>query len=164
MIYTIQQGSQGIDVQKIQTYLNVIRDKHPLIPLLAVDGIYGSSTTTAVTTFQGIYALKPDGIVGDDTWDKLVTEFKLMNTSLTNETSASPLQPGSTGLAVQKFQSYLNKILDRCIVLNEDGVYGSNTNSAVMLYQSKNNLQVDGLIGITTWNSIVAQPEVEFII
>ncbi len=161
MTYTIQQGSQGIDVKKIQSYINIIRTQYPMIPLLQVDGIFGSNTKRAVTVFQGLFSLKMDGIIGSDTWDSLITEFKAMNVPLSNESSSTPLQQGSTGLAVQKFQMYLNDVLRPIIPLKEDGIYGANTYNEVMLFQANENLSVDGLLGNKTWNRIIDQPQVK---
>lgn len=69
--YNLQQGSSGEKVRQMQQQLNVISDAYPLIPKIAVDGIFGPATEEAVKTFQRIFKLTPDGIVGFNTWYKI---------------------------------------------------------------------------------------------
>ena len=69
--YVLEKGSVGEPVLQIQEQLNAISNNYPLIPKLAVDGIYGSETEKAVLIFQGIFGLTQDGIVGRRTWYKI---------------------------------------------------------------------------------------------
>ncbi len=69
--YALRIGSSGAAVRKIQEQLNAIADSYPLIPKLAVDGIFGERTQNAVRVFQGVFGLTPDGIVGSRTWYKI---------------------------------------------------------------------------------------------
>ena len=64
-------GSRGNSVRTIQQQLNVISNAYPLIPKTAEDGIFGKDTEEAVKTFQEIFDLTPDGIVGFNTWYKI---------------------------------------------------------------------------------------------
>lgn len=61
-------GATGDNVRIIQTQLNAISDAYPLIPKLAVDGIYGPRTSEAVSTFQQIFNLPQTGVVDIATW------------------------------------------------------------------------------------------------
>jgi len=67
----LQMGSIGQDVRTIQEQLNAVSNNFPAIPKLRVDGIFGEETRRAVETFQGIFKLAADGIVGFSTWYKL---------------------------------------------------------------------------------------------
>lgn len=67
----LRQGSSGEKVRQMQQQLNVISDAYPLIPKLAVDGVFGPATEEAVRTFQNIFGLTADGIVGFKTWYKI---------------------------------------------------------------------------------------------
>ena len=69
--YVLANGSSGDAVLQIQEQLNAIANNYPLIPKLTVDGIYGPATEQAVRTFQGIFGLIQDGIVGRRTWYKI---------------------------------------------------------------------------------------------
>ena len=53
--YDLTVGSSGDAVQTIQEQLNRIAQNYPLIPKLAVDGVYGDKTKEAVTVFQGVF-------------------------------------------------------------------------------------------------------------
>lgn len=69
--YPLEVGSSGNKVRQMQAQLNVISDAYPLIPKLVEDGIFGPSTENAVKTFQRIFNLTQDGIVGFRTWYKI---------------------------------------------------------------------------------------------
>ncbi len=64
-------GSSGEKVLQMQRQLNVIAGAYPLIPKIAEDGIFGPRTEEAVKTFQKIFNLTQDGIVGFRTWYKI---------------------------------------------------------------------------------------------
>jgi peptidoglycan hydrolase-like protein with peptidoglycan-binding domain len=67
---TLQEGSQGPVVEKLQTALNEGRgDFAPSSnPVLAIDGIYGPDTAAAVKGAQESGGIEADGIVGLQTW------------------------------------------------------------------------------------------------
>jgi len=67
----LQMGTVGEYVRVIQEQLNAVSDHYPAIPKLRVDGIFGEQTRIAVETFQDIFRLSSDGIVGFNTWYKL---------------------------------------------------------------------------------------------
>lgn len=69
--YNLEVGSSGDKVRQMQQQLNVISDSYPLIPKIAVDGIFGPRTEEAVKTFQKVFKLTQDGIVGFKTWYKI---------------------------------------------------------------------------------------------
>ena len=64
---------------------------------------------------------------------------------------ATKLWRGNTGSSVRDLQQKLNR---NGYSLDEDGVFGSNTYNAVLDYQRKNNLAVDGVVGDETWGSL----------
>lgn len=64
---------------------------------------------------------------------------------------ATKLWRGNTGSSVLDLQQKLNR---NGYSLDEDGVFGSNTYNAVLDYQRKNNLAVDGVVGDETWGSL----------
>ena len=66
-------------------------------------------------------------------------------------TTRSQISKGATGSSVKELQEALNK---NGYKLDVDGVFGSKTQAAVKDYQSKNNLQVDGIVGKNTWGAL----------
>ena len=64
-------GSTGDAVRTIQTQLNAIANNYPAIGKQAVDGVFGQATDSAVRTFQQVFNLTVDGIVGLATWYKI---------------------------------------------------------------------------------------------
>ena len=104
MAYTLQLGSNGIDVKKMQYYINQILAAPNLTPM-EEDGIYGQKTEFAVAVFQYVYHLNVDGIIGQATWDKIIQEFKnLPSPAMERNKSTRTLRVGNIGLGVQKFQ------------------------------------------------------------
>jgi peptidoglycan hydrolase-like protein with peptidoglycan-binding domain len=67
---TLSEGSSGAVVEKLQTVLNEGRgDFAPSSnPVLAVDGIFGPHTATAVSGAQQSGRIQVDGVVGLQTW------------------------------------------------------------------------------------------------
>lgn len=60
-----QQGDSGPKVRAVQSQLNESGAG------IAVDGVFGPATATAVRNFQSSKGLSADGIVGDNTWNKM---------------------------------------------------------------------------------------------
>ncbi|BED92316.1 MAG: peptidoglycan-binding protein [Candidatus Improbicoccus pseudotrichonymphae] len=67
----LQIGSSGSSVRTIQQQLNAISNNYPAIKKVAVDGVYGESTSTSVKTFQKIFGLSQTGSVNYATWYEL---------------------------------------------------------------------------------------------
>ena len=65
MILT-QEGDSGAKVRAVQSQLNGSGTG------ISVDGAFGPATATAVKNFQTSKGLSADGIVGDNTWNKMV--------------------------------------------------------------------------------------------
>ena len=61
------------------------------------------------------------------------------------------LSYGSKGSEVTELQKLLNQ---NGYTLDEDGIFGTNTQAAVKDYQQKNNLSVDGIVGTNTWSAL----------
>lgn len=71
----------------------------------------------------------------------------------------TPLRLGSSGSDVARVQTLLNRIhrnYSLIPVINPvDGVFGSQTEQAVRVFQNTFNLSSDGVVGLGTWNKIV---------
>lgn len=75
---TLNLGSQGAAVSELQSLLKLL-GYYPG----TVDGRYQESTATAVSSFQHAAQLQPDGVVGTETWNRLLP-------------AAPPVQPSNT--------------------------------------------------------------------
>ncbi|GAA3793222.1 penicillin-insensitive murein endopeptidase [Streptomyces chiangmaiensis] len=124
-------GSRGSDVVALQHLLAT----HGRT--VAVDGVFGSGTRSAVVGFQQSKGLTADGIVGPATWGAL----------------AVTVRQGDNGPAVKAVQSLLNA--KRGSGLAVDGDFGPATNSAVRTFQSHAGIGVDGVVGPTTWKNLL---------
>ncbi|MEJ8744217.1 peptidoglycan-binding protein [Mediterraneibacter sp. HCN-7094] len=69
--YDLKNGVSGEKVRQIQEQLNVVAEAYPLIPKIAVDGIYGPATAEAVRVFQSVFGLPQTGVVDYRTWYKI---------------------------------------------------------------------------------------------
>lgn len=162
-------GSTGLDVQTIQTYLNRIRRNYPAIPAITDNaGVFGDSTRAAVTTFQKIFNLTADGIVGKATWYKIsriytavarLAELDSEGNTLGIGTvpPSAVLRQGSTGQDVITLQYLLNVIGEYypgIPVIAQDGIFGSGTRQAVIAFQNEMRLSPDGIVGARTWNAL----------
>ncbi len=161
-------GDVGPDVQQVQILLNAISTNYPAIPKVPTGAVFGEATENAVRTFQRIFNLTPDGVVGRATWYKLINLFTGINRL--NELNArgdvifglsleypDALREGDTGQGVYTLQLMLNVLseyYDTVPQVAEDGVYGPSTTSAVAAFQRVYGLPVDGIVGPLTWESM----------
>lgn len=165
----LQTGSTGLDVQTIQTYLNRIRRNYPAIPAITDPaGEFQTSTRAAVTKFQRIFNLTPDGIVGKGTWYKISSLYTAVTrlAELDSEGStlgigtippSSVLRQGSSGQDVITLQYLLNVIAEYYPDIpgpDQDGIFGSGTRQAVVAFQQAMRLEPDGIVGKNTWKSL----------
>lgn len=165
----LRQGSTGLDVQTIQTYLNRIRRNYPAIPAITDEtGVFGNSTKAAVTKFQSIFQLAADGIVGKATWYKIsqlytaVTRLSELNSEGTTlgigtVPPAAVLRQGSRGTDVITLQYLLNVIAEYypgVPSISQDGIFGNATRQAVIAFQQTKGLTPDGIVGAATWKAL----------
>lgn len=128
---SIGAGQQGADVTAIQYLLRQHGSG------IDADGHFGPLTEAAVVDFQSSRGLVADGVVGPQTWPRLIVEVR----------------EGSRGEAVKAAQTQLNK---HGAGLAVDGQFGPLTRSAVISFQSSRGLIVDGIVGPQTWQALVA--------
>ena len=72
-------GSTGNPVRDIQHYLSVVATRYPIVQRESVDGTFGNSTKYSVQLFQEAFGLPADGIVGRNTWNKLVEVYNTVD-------------------------------------------------------------------------------------
>ena len=162
-------GSTGLDVQTIQTYLNRIRRNYPAIPAITDEaGVFQDSTRAAVTKFQNIFNLTPDGIVGKSTWYKISSLYTAVarlaeldseggSIGIGTVPPSSILRQGSSGPDVITLQYLLDLISEyypEIPGLAQDGIFGSGTRQSVIAFQKTMSLNADGIVGPLTWKAL----------
>ena len=81
----------------VQDFLNRVSQNYPLIPKVAVDGVFGQSTAEAVRVFQSVFNLPQTGVVDYATWYKIsdvyvgVTRIAELRSSIKQRTFIPPL-------------------------------------------------------------------------
>lgn len=165
----LKQGSRGLNVQTIQTYLKRIRKNYPAIPVITDEsGVFGNSTAAAVKKFQSVFNLTSDGIVGKSTWYKISSLYtaitRLAELNSEGETLGigtvppdSVLRQGSRGQDVILLQYLLDVISEyypSIPSITQDGIFGAMTASAVTAFQRLMRLNPDGIAGPLTWKSL----------
>lgn len=156
----LERGNIGIGVNKMQAYLNMLQDRGLIITRNRQDGVFGDLTEQAVREWQSAVRLPIDGMIGNNTWDSIVNKLRQLNI-VTNVPLANPdfvLTIGDRGISVFKMQEYLNEIAanNKCLrPIPVDGKYGPRTATMVQQYQYLYDLNIDGMIGKNTWDSIV---------
>lgn len=68
-------GSVGLNVFIMQDCLNALSRKFSSMPALLPDGKFGKNTEVSVKAFQLLFNLKSDGIIGEQTWYKIIEEY-----------------------------------------------------------------------------------------
>lgn len=131
----LKYGSKGESVKKLQTAL-----KKQKLYNGPISGLYDSKTKSAVGTFQKKYRLKVDGVAGSQTQKKLY--------SLPAPVNYTTLKQGSKGTSVVKLQNGLKKL--GYYKSTSQGTYDTKTKQAVMNFQKKYKLKVDGIAGKQT--------------
>ena len=148
----LRAGSYGPEVRTLQKRLKELGYYNS-----SIDGSYGSLTVAAVKAFQRNNGLTVDGVAGGDTLKRLNSssakpaekeEEKEENEDKDTSSDDGVLRPGDTGEAVKNLQYRLKEL--GYYSASRDGVYGSQTRTAVMAFQTRNGLTVDGIAGPAT--------------
>jgi peptidoglycan hydrolase-like protein with peptidoglycan-binding domain len=128
----IRNGSSGRDVVTAQ-YLLRARGYG-----VSADGAFGSGTESAVRSFQTAQGLVSDGVVGANTWEKLILT----------------VQNGSSGDAVRAVQDQLRNRFGYSVTV--DGVFGGGTKVNTQNFQRSRDLTDDGIVNLNTWSALVS--------
>jgi|GEM_PF-3692196 len=126
-----------------------------------IDGAFGTDTYNSVVSFQNLFGLVPDGVIGPATWAKLYQVFLSVLNSVTSANIPYPgyvLKVGSTGSSVSMVQRYLFVVGSYFRTVPQptiDGKFGNGTKSSVLAFQRLFGLTADGIVGRSTWNRLV---------
>ena len=135
----------GPDVRLLQTTLQDL-DLKPG----TVDGIYGPRTAAAVRRYQAARELTPDGVVGGTTWERLSSEpgaataGRRLRTTIVGAIGGPDVREAQEALAAAGFDPG-----------RVDGVYGPDTEAAVLRFQIVHGLRRDGIVGPETRDALL---------
>lgn len=173
-------GDSGNNVKIIQTQLNRISRNYPAIPKISQEnGIFGVDTEAAVREFQQVFGLTVTGQVDKSTWYRIKQYYvgvknlsDLIGEGISISEAQVPfstqLSEGSQGIGVRTIQYYLNILAyfnNSLLQLPLNGIYGSETTSAVRRFQQYYGLPVTGVMNTATWNVLnrIYSETVEFL-
>ncbi len=157
-------GNRGSEVRELQAALKLLGfyDDN-------VDGVFSQSTAVAVSKFQESVGITPNGVVGQDTWNRLFpmasgpmesaiesnipTAENPQTNSQEMPTSFPVLKRGMRGPAVRDLQERLRA--KGFLRSSADGVFGRTTQAAVKAVQRQYKLPVDGIVGSATWAALL---------
>ena len=158
-------GDTGDEVRMIQYYLQVVAAYYDTVPPLTTTGVYDDATYQAVMAFQRTFGLTPDGIMGQQTWNELYKAYRGILDSTALMEGGVVLYPGtvlrigSQGEYVQILQEYLAYISEfypEIPAVQVTGVFGNQTQAAVIAFQNLFGLEAAGIVGPLTWDAIAS--------
>ncbi|MBR4039634.1 MAG: peptidoglycan-binding protein [Clostridia bacterium] len=139
-------GASGLEVRKLQGRLAELGYYAG-----GVDGIYGETTVDAVKAFQRSNGLSGDGQAGAQTQSKLYStsaRYASSPVATADPQAARTLSLGMSGNDVYALQQRLIEL--RYLSGVADGVFGVETQNALIAFQKNNNLTADGNAGSAT--------------
>ncbi|WDV46236.1 peptidoglycan-binding protein [Clostridiaceae bacterium M8S5] len=128
----LKQGHKGTNVRTLQYLL--ISKGFDLCP----DGDFGGATRSAVKRFQELKGLKQDGIVGKDTWSKLIVLLRY----------------GDQCSAVKGLQYQLRMKYGYGLTIDAD--FGPRTELCVKDFQRRVGVVANGEVGHLTWYYLIS--------
>jgi N-acetylmuramoyl-L-alanine amidase len=132
-------SSSGPHVEDVQRLLSSIG----LAPVGDQPGVFGADTERAVRGLQQRHGLPSDGVVDHETWQVLVAASYRLGDRLLFRT-----RPMLRGEDVRDLQLRLSRLgFDVGLV---DGVFGPDTEGALVAFQAEVGLVVDGIVGAET--------------
>lgn len=108
---------------------------------------YGSATKEAVELFQRRHGLTVDGYIGEETYDRLMRADALIYMATV----------GDEGTDIEEMQK---RLVELDYMQRATGYFGDETAAAVKEFQERNDLAVDGMIGIYTKEALYSEDAV----
>lgn len=148
IIYSLlKKGYKGNLVRELQEKLIA---KGYILSKFGVDGDFGAETEEAVKQLQKDAKIAIDGIVGNDTWSVLNSDFVKSTIPYPNYL----IKKGQQGEDVRKIQAKLISLGYSCGNCGADSIFGNGTYNAIIKFQRSNGLSADGIVGPATWNKL----------
>lgn len=152
-------------VRSLQTMLRVLANDDPRQPTVIPDGIYGPTTSQAVTYFQRKNGLPVTGITDEQTWNTIVNQYE---PALIRIDKAQPIEilldpgqiihRGESSPYIYLLQSMLTQLSKDHVLIPEpghSGILDSSTSNSLSAFQQLANLPVTGELDKITWKHLV---------
>ncbi|MBW4428162.1 MAG: N-acetylmuramoyl-L-alanine amidase [Nostoc desertorum CM1-VF14] len=124
-------------ILRLQKALNRLKITDKNGKTLVEDGFTGANTKSAVEKFQTIVGVQPTGIADSTTWNAI-------NLILAKRI----IRANHAGGAVVRYLQYR-------LGVENDGVYGPQTEVAIKNFQKQNGLDADGIFGPASWQKLI---------
>ena len=162
-------GLAGNDVRTLQIYLNRISGNYPAIPKIpAADGIFDAATEAAVTKFQEVFGLDPNGVVDSATWYRIAYIYTSVKRIAELDSEGvrydeienkytEDLKIGMQSIEVSMLQYYLAVIgayYEAVQPVEITGYFGENTERSVKSFQRVFGLPQTGEVDRATRNDL----------
>lgn len=152
----------GQPVRSLQYMLNRLAIQYPQLPRLAVDGVFGERTLEAVMVFQRDFHPPVTGVVNNETWNAIRTEYLqvellygappplsvLPNGSFT----AKEGDEGAPLLIVQAMFSSLSKVMTNFDPCDMNACNDGKTHQNLRTIQKLADLPITGTLDRVTWS------------
>ncbi len=168
--YPLRLGDSGYYVSWAQNQLNRVSVNYPAIPKInPVDGVFDEDMRDAVIRFQQIFNLTPDGIIGRNTWYKLVflyvglsklSEINSQGVILENIPRAYP--EGGTSISqadynisvIQYYLAVISLEYNTIPYIQITGELNNETVNAIIQFQKQFNLPETGVVNDQTYHEM----------
>ncbi|MDR1541629.1 MAG: peptidoglycan-binding protein [Clostridiales bacterium] len=168
----LREGARGTYAATLQFLLNYIGIFYPGVQSVKENATFDAQTKASVISFQSLFGLIADGVVGPATWRMLYDVYNgiLENVDTPSIQPSEPalakaylypgylLKVGARGEEVRLLQKMLNSLsinYPQISRIAEDGEFATRTRANVKAFQDALGLASDGIAGPLTWSSIV---------
>lgn len=141
-------------IRAVQRFLLELHYYTDEIPHIAIDGIFGDATASAVRAYQRLVGLPESGEVDLATWERLYRDYERAAQARRSEgrvppDTALPIKIGASGDGVANLQRLLNALAERyglAIRTDTEGIFSYATEAVANAIRRIYRLEEDGTV------------------